>query len=77
MAVREVTTVSGTCDLCHVELDTEQSYVDAMTYGAAFHLDCLGTDAAFTPLDVMRALGLDDITHIFGGKRQKLIYNFT
>lgn len=78
MAVTEVTTVTATCDLCDEDIDTEQSYIDAMAYGAAFHLSCIVDHTAYKPIDVMKALGLDDITMLMtNGTRQKLIYNFT
>lgn len=77
MAIKEVTVVSGYCDLCSTEIDTEQPYVDAMSYGASFHASCVSEHTAFTPLQVMKALGLDDIHLMSKGTRVKLIYNFS
>lgn len=77
MAVTEVTTVSAECDLCHEGIDVENTYVDAMPYGAAFHIQCLQEGSGFSPLQVMKALGLDDIHLMTKGTRVKLIYNFS
>ena len=77
MAIQEVTTVTATCDLCDEVIDTEQSYIDAMAYGAAFHPSCIVDHTAYKPIDVLKALGLDDITLMTNGTRRKLIYNFT
>lgn len=77
MAISEELVVTGYCDLCRKEIDTSHTYVDAMCYGASFHVDCLKASSGFSPFQVIKALGLDDIYSQESDKlRVKLIYNF-
>lgn len=56
MAIERVTITTGTCDLCKEDINVEQEYIDAGSYGAAFHKHCIDQ---YGPL--IKALGLDDI----------------
>lgn len=77
MAITPQTIVTGDCDLCSTTLDTDHPYVDAMSYGASFHLDCITEQDRYSPFDLMKALGLDDIYMASSGESsRKMIYNF-
>lgn len=78
MAITTQTIVTGSCDLCAGTIDTDHSYVDAMAYGATFHLECVTDSNLYTPFDILKALDLDDIyMTVKGESSRKLIYNFT
>lgn len=53
------TTQHYTCDRCRDEIEGGTVYVDAMVYGAIFHVGCFKAMSASV---FARALGLDDIT---------------
>lgn len=58
MGIRTRTVSEGTCDECGKEIDTEDNYIDAGTYGMAFHPECW---AKIGGPRVARVLYLDDI----------------
>ena len=54
MAIREIKV--ATCDMCGKEIDLQGKYIDAMYYGAAFHLECIKPAKK-----LLKALNLDEI----------------
>lgn len=77
MAVTTQTIVTASCDLCDTEIDTDHTYVDAMVYGASFHLQCVTEHDSYTPFDILKALGLDDVyVTAKDEESRKMIYSF-
>lgn len=54
MAIRNIQI--ATCDMCDKEIDLQGKYIDAMYYGAAFHLECVKAAKK-----LLKALNLDEI----------------
>ena len=72
MGIVSKTVTTATCDLCVEAINTEDEFVDAGVYGAAFHIDCL---RSYDP--VIKALGLDDMRLYHSGMKYRTNPSYT
>lgn len=72
MAITTETITTANCDLCGKPIATSvETYVDAMAYGASFHVNCISSGQ----YQILKILGLDDIQLVdVDGERKKFIY---
>lgn len=63
MGVQTETIVTNTCDDCKQLIPNSELYINAMTYGCSFHIECFKNMSAFK---LVKLMGLDDV------KRMKL-----
>jgi hypothetical protein len=54
--------VTMNCDLCTLSIPVDEKYINAMTYGVVFHIDCL---KRMTAHQLVKIMDLDDVKLMF------------